>query len=522
MLYQFFDPVRVASSDFQLSNYRPIFTRLSNYFGGLEIEQAFEVMSHFGACDDLASFEKTKTEFPIIDVEKSVNPELWKILGTLQQIEIDITLYWLSFSLLERQRALLRVNPMLTQLELSLEIKTWLPERFILKQIIDRWQKLVREESGRVGGGESDRPIPNPYIAGNPVTGDLFVGREDIMRTLQESWSASGQCPSVVLFGHRRMGKSSILQNLKTYLSPHQIVIDFNMELVGMIENTRELLYLLALEIYHGLPLNQQQNLVEPDQTTFLENNPYNSFRRFLDRLDRIRQGYQVIIAVDEFEVLEELLQKGRLEPQLLNFWRALFQTYQWFIMVFAGLHTLDELCRDFWSPRFGSVKLIPVGFLTPKATRLLIERPSPISYTLEAIEEIIQLTNGQPYLIQLICQNLVTHFNDQIARGKQQFTHDDVVVIIQSSELFGYGFAYFDGVWARVQDSKPPGQAELLKHLYQGPLSLPELAAVSGLSLEQVQAALETLEYHDMIKNVKGRYAYTVELMRRWVQKQQ
>jgi hypothetical protein len=90
MLYQFFDPVRVASSDFQLSNYRPIFTRLSNYFGGLEIEQAFEVMSHFGACDDLASFEKTKTEFPIIDVEKSVNPELWKILGTLQQIEIDI------------------------------------------------------------------------------------------------------------------------------------------------------------------------------------------------------------------------------------------------------------------------------------------------------------------------------------------------------------------------------------------------------------------------------------------------
>jgi hypothetical protein len=359
-------------------------------------------------------------------------------------------------------------------------------------------------------------------MAGNPVTGDLFVGHEDIMRTLQEIWSESGQCPSVVLFGHRRMGKSSILQNLKTYLSPNQIVIDFNMELVGMVENTKELLYLLALEIYHGLPIQQQADLLEPNKATFFENNPYNSFRRFLDRLDRVRQGCQLIIAIDKFEVLEELLQQYRLEPQLLKFWRALFQTYQWFIIIFAGLHTLDELCRDFWSPLYGSVKLIPVGFLTPNTARILIEKPSPLAYTREAIAEIFQLTHGQPYLIQLIGHNLVNHFNDRIAREKQQFTHDDVVTIIESSELFKDGFAYFDGVWAHARDSEPPRQTELLQHLCQKPLSLPELVAVTGFSLEQIKASLETLERHDVVKTVEGRYVYRVELMRRWVKQRQ
>ena len=54
----------------------------------------------------------------------------------------------------------------------------------------------------------------NPYVAGNPVIGELFVGREDIFRRLEELWAGSEQKPSIVLYGHRRMGKSSILHNL--------------------------------------------------------------------------------------------------------------------------------------------------------------------------------------------------------------------------------------------------------------------------------------------------------------------
>ena len=66
-----------------------------------------------------------------------------------------------------------------------------------------------------VGTEVDDQPIENPYIAGNPVTGDLFVGRKDIFRRLEELWRKSGQCESVVIYGHRRMGKSSIFEKFR-------------------------------------------------------------------------------------------------------------------------------------------------------------------------------------------------------------------------------------------------------------------------------------------------------------------
>ena len=40
-----------------------------------------------------------------------------------------------------------------------------------------------------------------------------------------------------------------------------------------------------------------------------------------------------------------------------------------------------------------------------------------------------------------------------------------------------------------------------------------------ASLDEVQLQSAIETLELHDVIVNDEGRYRYTVELMRRWVQ---
>ncbi len=40
-------------------------------------------------------------------------------------------------------------------------------------------------------------------------------------------------------------------------------------------------------------------------------------------------------------------------------------------------------------------------------------------------------------------------------------------------------------------------------------------------LSPDQVQAALESLQRHDVVKQDNGQYIYTVELMRRWVAQQ-
>ena len=64
------------------------------------------------------------------------------------------------------------------------------------------------------------------------------------------------------------------------------------------------------------------------------------------------------------------------------------------------------------------------------------------------------------------------------------------------------------------------PGQQDVLRVLapFSEGLTEDEIVAQSGLCGEVVQAALEELERHDVLKEEEGRWRFTVELMRRWV----
>ena len=60
----------------------------------------------------------------------------------------------------------------------------------------------------------------NPYIAGNPVGGSpAFVGREAILRSVLRMLESPGE-NAIVLYGQRRIGKTSVLQELAR-ASPH-------------------------------------------------------------------------------------------------------------------------------------------------------------------------------------------------------------------------------------------------------------------------------------------------------------
>ncbi|MCI0528965.1 MAG: hypothetical protein L0Y56_16125, partial [Nitrospira sp.] len=222
-----------------------------------------------------------------------------------------------------------------------------------------------------------------------------------------------------------------------------------------------------------------------------------------------------------------------------------------WFIMAFAGLHTLEEMRQDYWHPLFGSVTAIEVSFLSHGAAWRLVTQPTPdfdIDYDSKAVEWIIQLTHGQPYLIQLICHTLVTRFNRQTfeegVERKRRFTIEDVQAVINAPEFYRDGNAYFQGIWVQAETSQPPGQTDILKIMAHNPycmpfdevenidsiqhfdaigqgLSLTDIAKEASLSLDQTRAALDTLQRHDVIIQENGKYRYAVELMRRWVKKE-
>lgn len=526
ILYQLLDEKTVKAENFDLSSYRRVYAELTLYPDGEEVTQSFEALAGFLAYNqlsDLAQAVDAVSELAPADI--AVCPPVLAALANMGAVGAEVATYQAATSRVNKLAALARATKTLDDLDDYIIAEVATPEKALLQRVVRQWRPLLTEASGRVGFAEVRGPVANPYVVGNPVIGHLFVGREDILRRLEELWMVREQCPSVVIYGHRRMGKSSILRNLSVRLGLQTIIVDFNMQRVGLVRNTEELLYNLALSLYDSLPKLAKEQLPEPDESRFLTQNPYTAFDRFLKQLNEVRAEKRFIVAIDEFELIEQLIEQNRLEPALLDFWRGLIQTYSWFVMAFAGLHTLKEMTQNYWNPLFGSVMAIPVSFLSPKAATQLIVQPSPdfnIDYHQDAVERIIKLTNGQPYLIQLVGHTLVTCLNRQTfeegIERERRFTVADVEAIINTPEFYRDGNAYFNGIWVQAENSEPREQIAVLKVLSYTSLSLTDIVNQTNLDLGQVQAALETLQRHDVIKQENGQYVYTVELMRRWV----
>jgi hypothetical protein len=535
MLYELFDEETINTEEFDLRACTKTYTGVSDYPSGEEIAHSFETMATFLSYDNISALptaiaEREREE--VSGVGEPIRPTVITALNSLVQVGAEVATYRVATSRVNQLAALARATNALDALDDYITEEVMIPEQTILLRIIRQWRRLISEASGEVGRTEEIGPVANPYVAGNPVTGHLFVGRQDILRRLEELWIGEGQKPSVILYGHRRMGKSSILHNLGARFGTHAIIADFNMQRVGLVESTGELLYNLALSLYDSLPPAAREELEggEPNEERFTHHNPYTAFDRFLKRLDRVREAHRFFVTVDEFELIEALIAEGKLEPHLLDFWRGVIQTYPWSVMTFAGLHTLQEMTHDYWHPLFGSVIGIPVSFLSYEAAMRLITQPTPdfpLDYDQDAIDYIFTLTNGQPYLIQLIGHGLVTRFNRQTyeegIERERRFSLVDVRAVINAPEFYRDGDAYFTGVWRQAVTSAPSGQTLVLHALAQSEVGMKveEIASRTNLSPQEITAALATLTRHDVVAETDNGWRFTVELMHRWVENQ-
>ena len=67
---------------------------------------------------------------------------------------------------------------------------------------------------------------PNPYIAGNPLTGtEMFFGRSDVFDFIHQALSGQHQDNVLVLYGQRRTGKTSILYQMDRNLSDRYLCV---------------------------------------------------------------------------------------------------------------------------------------------------------------------------------------------------------------------------------------------------------------------------------------------------------
>ncbi|MGB3514582.1 MAG: ATP-binding protein [Microcoleaceae cyanobacterium] len=459
-----------------------------------------------------------KIQFSEFPSEPHLRPITWKALKAFRHVVEDAQHILEKASNSDRYFSLYSVIRQLRKIQDNADA---LPqaERGLIVHIAKTWEEAL--EHIRIDDKVSiTKPVQNPYVIGDPVKGDLFVGREDIMRQLEELWVISSHKQSVVLYGHRRMGKTSILRNIAKSSGASVQVVYVNLQNLGSIsEGMGEVFLAISDEMSEALSF-------PPPDTDELLRLPQRTFKLYLKQTIQQMQKKGLIIALDEFETIEELINAQQLPANFMGVLRGFVQMSPKIAFAFAGLHTLEEMSQDYFQPFFASVIPIRVGFLNRATTRQLLANPNPdflLTYQPEAMEHIYDLTSGQPYLVQLLGFLLVRRYNDQMfEEGKPRepiFTIADVEVIIGQNELFQNGRYYFTGVWGQAaQDA--PGQQDILKALADYPegCSRDTIQEITGLEESILNDALETLSRHDVMIETEGNLQFAVELFRRWV----
>ena len=517
-----------------------------------------EIISTF--CLITQSMQATNGD-EIVDMQSAWNelndiPKPWLrpyVMATLQalaDVSLELVHGWHATSRSAKAGALIRANGTLQELAEYVEKQVLPPEQVLLAWLVEHWQEIIAKEQGKLGAealqamspqmrreagiGERQsavwqrpvKPFDNPYIAGDPVYPPLLVGRTDIFNRIGEIWGAKENPDSIILYGHRRMGKSSILRNLAQAAPEKTIIAYADMQgETSFVASTEDFLLGLADRLYYAVEQTYLGALSQPHPDDY--NSPARASRSFHVLTDNIRpllDGQSLILALDEFEAVEKAVVAGKIGPEIYQFLRSKSME-PGLTLVFGGLHTLDEMSRDYAQPFYGSYTNIKVSYLPHQEAWRLITNPNedfPLNYEPEAVERIITETGGQPYLVQLVCREALDHLNHSLFDLQQErdvlLTLADVEAVLDGG-LFQRGMVYFDGVWSQATEEN---QRHLLRTLAgrAEPWAWNDMQQASGLTSTELKAALNWTERQDVMQKVGDPpvWQFYVPLMRQWI----
>ncbi|MFO7662448.1 MAG: hypothetical protein R6X18_07625 [Chloroflexota bacterium] len=289
----------------------------------------------------------------------------------------------------------------------------------------DRQPNSANDRNGR----SLTKSWVNPYVVGRPLTGhseSLFIGRGEVFSWIGENFSADLQPNPLLLFGSRRIGKSSVLYQIVAGKrgrfireNPARPLFPVYIDLQRFSGSpTSEWLLRFAREIYkQAAPINL---LPTPPEIRVNGESPFLILERTFDRLEAaLPKNGLLLLAIDELEQLREGCEAGKLDPAILPFLRSQIQHRTGIAFLFSGS---EGLLDPYWAPIMNLAVIRELGPLSYDETVALVKEPVTdwICYDEGAVDMIWKATLGHPYQVQVICHRLISlikneHRSDQI-----------------------------------------------------------------------------------------------------------
>jgi len=355
----------------------------------------------------------------------------------------------------------------------------------------------------------------NPYVAGNPVGGSLaFVGRADVLREVLRVLRRP-QDNAIVLYGQRRIGKTSILQHLKVQLpnegSYHPVFFDLQDKAAWPLSQA---LQNLAGTIAHTLG-HPEPNLDPNVETAFRD--------EWLPAvLGDLPEGSSLVLLFDEFDVLADP-NAEQAASAFFPYLRSLLVTDpQRLQFVFAIGRNIDDLTNIALSLLRGTPAQ-RVSLLSREDTTDVVrlsEANNTLHWPDDVASRVYELTCGHPFLIQQLCSHVWEHVYDEEPDEPPTVILSDVDHAVP--DALDASRNALEWLW----DGLPPAERVVASALAKaGPGSITQgelehLLRESGIRviIRELQRAPQLLQNWDLIEPTDSGYRFRVELLRHWI----
>ncbi|BAZ10618.1 hypothetical protein NIES4071_24410 [Calothrix sp. NIES-4071] len=336
-----------------------------------------------------------------------------------------------------------------------------------LHEVCSKWLKILETAQRTLQSSAlQEQEIRQVYVAGNALDPETamgrFKGRVDIFREI-ETLTLIESPPVLLMYGGRRTGKTSTLKYLSHRVGSTIVPLLVDLQGAASATTLEGLAKNLVTQIIEaGRRLPRRLDLPYPNFTNShsgVQPDAFIDLQNWFAEIERVYPEKRFLLCLDEFERLSEVVTATNSRVPL-NFIRNILQHRRQWIVLFSGSHTFSEL-PTYWSDYLINTRTVRVSFLDEESARNLIIEPVkdfPKIYDSLAVDKIIELTNCQPYLIQLICYEVVELINREIRSGKRESSNiiadiDNINSIIPL--VLERGNQYFQELWNSLKDNE-------------------------------------------------------------------
>ena len=310
------------------------------------------------------------------------------------------------------------------------------------------WCKISQAKVTKMESNAGQENIPLVFRAGGDYINkeqEAFVFRRDTFAELEKQVTQYNSCP-IILYGRRRVGKTTLIRNLKGFLPQNIKLIIISMQDPLAFSSLSDFCTKILTEIQKVIPTKKEH-------CKDLKN-----LYSLMDEVstDLVNTGRLVLI-IDEYENIDMKLQQDVFPHDFLDVVRESIQSHRQITWVFCGSHEITELKYASWSSYLISAKTIEVPMFSQEETTSLLTEPfkhssfqaasmyKNLTFTEKfwgiGIERIHQEAGGWPHLVQLLADTTIQILNDS---GEKVVNTENLEKAFDNAIHLGHNFFYY------------------------------------------------------------------------------